>query len=91
VGGNPRPAKQMEGFREAIQQCNLGDLGFKGLIFTWYNKRERGVFVKERMDRGLASPGWCALFPNVGIEVDGTSCSDHHQLWLRMDQCARRP
>jgi hypothetical protein len=33
------------------------------------NKREQGIFVKERLDRGLASPEWCSLFPNAGIEV----------------------
>jgi len=91
VGGNPRHAKQMESFREAVQKCNLGNLGFKGQKFTWSNKRENGVFVKERLDRGLASPDWCALFPNAGIEVDVSSCSDHHLLWLRMDQYTHRP
>jgi hypothetical protein len=91
VGGNPKPMKQMEGFREAIQTCNLGDLGFRGPKFTWSNKRGRGVFVKERLDRGLASPDWCALFPKAGIEVDVSTCSDHLPLWLRTDSCAPRP
>jgi hypothetical protein len=81
----------MESFHEAVQKCNLGDLGFKGQKFTWSNKREKGVFVKERLDRGLASPDWCALFPNAGIEVDVSFCSDHHLLWLRMDQYTHRP
>jgi hypothetical protein len=30
VGGISRPESQMEGFREAIRDCGMGDLGFKG-------------------------------------------------------------
>lgn len=89
VWGIPRTKQQMGGLREVIQECNLGDLGFKGLKYTWSNKRERGMFVKERLDRGLASPEWCALFRNAGIEVEAISCSDHHPLWLRLDQFFR--
>jgi hypothetical protein len=54
--------------------------------YTWSNKREIGVFVKERLDRGLAFPEWFALFPNAGIEVEAVSSSNHHPLWLRLDK-----
>jgi hypothetical protein len=85
VGGIPRIERQMEGFRKVIRDYNLGDLGFKGCKFTWSNKRESGTFVKERLDRGLASPEWCALFPNAVIEIEDSACSDHYSLLLRLD------
>jgi hypothetical protein len=91
VGGDSRPEQQMEGFRGAIRDFNLGDLGYKGSKFMSCNKREQGIFVKERLDRGLASPEWCSLFPNAGIEVEATFCSDHLPLWLRFDYCYRTP
>lgn len=34
-GGNPRPERLMDGFREAVQICGFSDLGFSGLPYTW--------------------------------------------------------
>jgi len=86
VGGNPRIEQYLGRFWNVVQECNLGDLGFIGLKYTWSNKRERGMFVKERLDGGLASPEWGALFPNVVIEVEASTCSDYHPLRIRLNQ-----
>jgi len=64
--------------------CNLGDLGFRGSKFTWRNYREDGGFVKEWLDRGVATPAWCSYFPDVVLEVLPVSCSDHNPLWLSL-------
>ncbi|KAA3471337.1 reverse transcriptase [Gossypium australe] len=46
----------MAAFREALEDCELIDLGFSGQWYTW----ERGRFVsnniRERLDRGVANP-----------------------------------
>lgn len=34
-GGNPRPMQYMQAFQEAIDDCELHDLGFLGDPFTW--------------------------------------------------------
>jgi len=34
-GGNNQSHAQMQLFREAIDECDFLDLGFKGLAFTW--------------------------------------------------------
>jgi exonuclease III len=86
VGGNSKTEQHMRGFIAMIQDCNFWDLGYKGLKFTWSNKQSMGAFVKERLDRGLAILDWCALFPNAGIEVEPSYCSDHYPLWLRLDR-----
>jgi hypothetical protein len=36
----PRPASQMDAFREVLSDCNLLDLGFAGLPYTYDNKRK---------------------------------------------------
>lgn len=45
----------MEYFREVMNYCELVDLGFSGLWYTW----ERGDLVenniRESLDRGLAN------------------------------------
>jgi hypothetical protein len=33
--GNARPPAYMQAFREALDDCNLKDLGFSGDPFTW--------------------------------------------------------
>lgn len=35
----PRPAQQMLDFRETLEVCELADLGFVGVPYTYDNKR----------------------------------------------------
>lgn len=87
--GLPRAYKQMESFRNVLFYCNSGDLGFYGSKYTWSNKRESGVYVKERLDRALATPEWGGLFPNAAVEVLAGFCSYHQPLWLCFDPSCR--
>jgi hypothetical protein len=51
---HPRPAQQMEEFRDVLAFCDLRDLGFCGLLFTWDNGRAGGANVRVRLDRAVA-------------------------------------
>lgn len=81
-GGRSRNLSQMDSFLSALVDCNLGDLGFKGSKYTWRNKRESDSFIKERLDRALANPGWCSKFPEVEVHVLPVCTSDHNPLWV---------
>lgn len=61
-GAALRGEAQMDGFRNALNECQLGDLGFNGPKFTWSNRRSDDMFIKERLDRAVANQGWCTLF-----------------------------
>jgi hypothetical protein len=39
LGGNPRNESRMLEFRQCLDDCELTDLGFKGYMYTWNNKR----------------------------------------------------
>lgn len=39
-GGSQRPFAQMQGFRQALQNCDLSDMDYNGLKHTWSNNRE---------------------------------------------------
>jgi hypothetical protein len=39
--------------------------------------------VKERLDRALATEGWCSRFPEVVVNVLPTRSSDHKPLWIQ--------
>lgn len=84
-GGAIRSEAQMDRFRSTLSECNLGDLGYLGSKFTWSNKRENSEFNQERLDRAVATPSWCANFPNVSVETLPVLNSDHKPLLLHFD------
>jgi len=85
-GGLPKSNAQLAPFHEVIEECLLGDLGYKGSQFTWCNNREGNEFIKERLDRALANMGWCSQFPNMSAEVLATRTSDHKPLRVQFLQ-----
>ena len=54
---------QIDAFREALEICQLEDLGYKGYPFTWTNKRPSDANTKLRLDRAVATKGWIDNFP----------------------------
>jgi len=40
----------------------LEDLGYKGYLYTWTNKRLWDANTKMRLDRALATKGWIEKF-----------------------------
>jgi exonuclease III len=63
MGGNAYDQRIMHRFRNAINNCNLQDLGYNGEIFTWNNRQEDHHHIRARLDRFLAYEGWCTAFP----------------------------
>ncbi|XP_042988748.1 uncharacterized protein LOC122316282 [Carya illinoinensis] len=58
MGGPPRPYKQMETFRSALDWCSLNQVMTFGPKYTWTNNRRGQNFTKELLDRALANPIW---------------------------------
>ncbi|GMI65482.1 hypothetical protein HRI_000217500 [Hibiscus trionum] len=50
-GGLLRNERQMEGFRNALSDCSLEDLGYTGCWFTWEKGRMASTTIRERLDR----------------------------------------
>ena len=46
-GGVPRAEACMEGFRKALEDCDLHDLGFTGDPFTWRNHHHSQLYQGE--------------------------------------------
>lgn len=49
-----------------------------------------GEFIKERLDRALATVEWCAHFPNPAVEILASYSSDHRPLWHRFNPPQKR-
>ncbi|WVZ52430.1 hypothetical protein U9M48_003485 [Paspalum notatum var. saurae] len=77
----PRPERQMLDFREVLSHCDLHDLGFSGLPWT-YNNNQSG----RRNVRGVANAAWSTSFPNASITHVNSACSDHKVLVLRQNE-----
>ncbi|XP_062152046.1 uncharacterized protein LOC133860461 [Alnus glutinosa] len=90
-GGAVRNEDQMERFRSTLEECNMGDLGYKGSKYTWVNNIESAEFIKERLDRAIATPSWCEAFPNAIVKVLPVSNSDHKPLLLTFDVTYKKP
>jgi hypothetical protein len=75
--GNFRPQGYMQAFRDAIDDCNLVDLGYSGEPFTW--KRGR---IRERLDRILVNNAWSNMHPGAMVHHMEFARSDHKPILL---------
>jgi hypothetical protein len=76
----------MEDFRDVLDICDLHDIGFAGLPWTYDNKRGGKRNVEERLDRVVASPSWSSLFSNACVKHLTSPCSDYCPILLQMYQ-----
>lgn len=74
-----RPDSQMRAFRECLEDCNLSDLGWTGLPFTWDNRQPVGSNVRARLDRG---------FGNDALHEDFLMSKAQHLSMVESDHCA---
>lgn len=79
-GGAVRSQREMNDFREALDDCELQDIGYTRDTFTWWNKQAVPNAVFERLDRGVASLEWVELLPHVSITHLQRDRSDHKPL-----------
>ncbi|KAJ8769053.1 hypothetical protein K2173_024049 [Erythroxylum novogranatense] len=92
-GGAAHPQSLFTGFREALADCALHDLGCVGYMYTWERGRNSPRWTRERLDRAVVSLAWSALFPKGGVSTLATPVSDHELIlidFLDVSLVARR-
>ncbi|XVE84539.1 hypothetical protein DITRI_Ditri17bG0021300 [Diplodiscus trichospermus] len=75
----------MAKFRSTIEDCNLVDLGYEGVWFTWQRGHKREQNVMERLDIFLATLEWCEKFPNFKVHNLTSPYSDHHPIFINLE------
>ena len=80
-----RSETQMAQFREVVDECGFLDLGFSGPQYTWWNKRDGGAQVLERLDSCFANAEWLLLFPSCRVHHLHGVFSDHRPLWIELN------
>lgn len=81
-GRRDHPNWKLQGFRNAITDTGLIDLGMEGYQFTWERFRGTVEWVEERLDRAFASNDWCHLFHKEKVWSLESTCSDHLPFFL---------
>ena len=81
-GGLPRPQRQMDELREAIDYCGLQDLGFSGHPYTWSNNRREDQNVQCRLDHFPANLSWLELWREARVTLFTSSYLDHAPILL---------
>ena len=77
LGGRPRPVKQMEAFREVLDECGFKDLGFVGSKYTWWRGNGGNNTIWERLDRVVATTDWIEIFSATKVVHLECGSSNH--------------
>jgi hypothetical protein len=72
-----RPEWQMRNFREAIEDCQLLDVGWSGTAYTWDNQQLGDQNIKARLDRAFANSAFLARFEHTRVRHIVSTESDH--------------
>ncbi|CAM8956535.1 unnamed protein product [Rhodiola kirilowii] len=70
-------------FREVVRHCDLIDVGYKGYVFTFSNKRKGETESRSRLDRALVNHLWKDKFPITEVTHISTYHSDHSALLIK--------
>jgi hypothetical protein len=80
-----RPEKQMVDFREVLTHCDVFDLGFSGVPWTYDNMQSGDRNVRVRLDRVVASLTWFDWFPGARVHHIVSARSDHLPILLDIE------
>lgn len=70
----------MDRFREALEDCDLSDLGFEGDPFTWRNNSHTSVhYIREHLERVVANNEWMMRFPLHRV-INGEPRHSNHRM-----------
>lgn len=76
-GGLLRSERNMAGFRSALEDYGLSDLGFRDRWFTWERGHYQATNIRERIEKGVTSIAWWNLFSGYLVEHLSHTLSDH--------------
>jgi hypothetical protein len=89
-GGVPRQQIHMDRFKQALEFCELDDLGFAGDAFTWRNNNhDPAKYIRERLDRAVASVSSRQRFPAYKVTNGDPRHSDHRPIIIETDGAER--
>lgn len=80
-----RSETQKSAFRDFLLLCELEDLGFSGIPYTYNNGQDGDRNVQVRLDRACADESWRDIFPAAKVSHLASPCSDHSPLLVQLE------
>jgi hypothetical protein len=84
LSNTPRSVYQMEALRDILYDCNLSDLGFSGVPYTYDNKRKGRANIRVRLDRVVACPAWHDIFTDSCMKHLTSPVSDQCHVMVEL-------
>ncbi|KAH7834805.1 hypothetical protein Vadar_019912 [Vaccinium darrowii] len=81
-GGRGVISNRMETFNNFMSGSGLIDMEFKGINYTWTNRREGDDSIREIIDKALANTSWRLKHPCAQVFHEPIYGSDHAPLVL---------
>ncbi|KAK2661205.1 hypothetical protein Ddye_007738 [Dipteronia dyeriana] len=83
LGRQPKHYVLLENFRSALDDCELQDMGFSELTFTWCNKRNESkkAFMDKKFTRDEIRVAVFNMFPTKALGPDGLSTLFYQKFW----------
>lgn len=72
--------------KEFLRAVGGVDMGFVGNKFTWENKQEGQMLIKERLDLAVASRDWVERFQQAIMRHLNMEASYHYAILFQMDK-----
>jgi hypothetical protein len=67
MGVNKRSYTQIQAFHDTVDICELMDIGYTGVPWTFEKKVAGGSYCRVRLDRALATVSWCERYPLASL------------------------
>lgn len=67
-GASDRVRREMNGFQNVLEECELRDLGYNGAWYTWERGSSTATRIRKRLDRFVCSNSWLHLFPHTNVQ-----------------------
>lgn len=74
----------MVAFRAILEDCQLFDLGFSSVWYTWQRGNFLTINIKEHLDRGLANASWRETFFDATVHHLTHFFSNHFPLLVQL-------
>lgn len=86
MGGNSIDYNLTNAFNNTLNDCDLNDLGYYGIKYTWANNQVDNHHIKERIDRFCANTKWTTSFPRFSNKHLIRYTSDHNLILLEFHE-----
>lgn len=86
IGVHDRPSWMINGFRDAVFDCDLVDIPLRGHPFMWFKSLGTERAVEVRLDRAMANGGWLSIFSEATLSNVVASVFDHSPIVLHTEE-----